>query len=286
MKALSQLALLLITFTHLAAQPAKSSLLWQISGNGLEKPSYLFGTFHIMCKGEFDISGELASKLKTTQQFYGEINLDEPDIQTKMISKLMLSGTTLQAMIPATDYQKINTGFQEITGMPMATFNSFKPFLCVSLLALKSITCNETVQPETEFVSVAKKNNLPILGLETIDDQINAIDREPLDSQISSLQKMILNFDSVKTVFNQLTAMYKTRNIDSIYLFMKSTGTSNDNFETELLVNRNRKWIPVIEKAIKEKSSFFAVGAGHLGGEQGMINLLRKKGFRLEPVMY
>ena len=286
MKALSQLALLLITVTHLAAQPAKSSLLWQISGNGLEKPSYLFGTFHIMCKDDFAVSGELASTLKATQQFYGEIKLDDPDIQTKMMSKLQLSGTTMQAMIPAADYQKVNAGFQEITGMTMATFNSFKPFLCLSLLTLKSIACNETVQPETEFVSVAKKNNLPILDLETIDDQINAIDREPLDSQISSLQKMILNFDSVKTVFNQLTAMYKTRNIDSIYLFMKSTGASNDNFETELLINRNLKWIPVIEKAIKEKSSFFAVGAGHLGGEQGVINLLRKKGFRLEPVQY
>ena len=153
MKVLTYLTILLLTATNLIAQPAKSSLLWQISGNGLEKPSYLFGTFHIMCKDEFAVSGELASKLKATQQFYGEINLDDPDIQTKMISKLMLSGTTLQAMIPAADYLKVNAGFQKITGMPMTSFNSFKPFLCLSLLALKSITCNETVQPETEFVS-------------------------------------------------------------------------------------------------------------------------------------
>lgn len=286
MKALTYLAFLLIAVTNLSAQTIKSSLLWQISGNDLEKPSYLFGTFHIMCKGEFAVSGELESKLKATQQFYGEINLDDPEIQTKMISKLMLSGTTIQAMIPAADYQKVNASFQNITGMPIATFNGFKPFLCLSLLSLKSITCNETVQPETEFVSVAKKNNLPILGLETIEDQINTIDQEPLDSQMVSFQRMVLNFDSVQTVFNQLTAVYKTRNIDSIYAFMKTNGASNENFETELLVKRNLKWIPVIENAIKEKSSFFAVGAGHLGGEQGVISLLRKKGFRLEPVMY
>ena len=286
MKVLTYLTILLLTATNLIAQPAKSSLLWQITGNGIENPSYLFGTFHIMCRGEFAVTGELESKLKATQQFYGEINLDDPDIQTKMISKLMLSGTTLQAMIPAADYLKVNAGFQEITGMPMTSFNSFKPFLCLSLLALKSITCNETVQPETEFVIVAKKNNLTILGLETIDDQINAIDQEPLDSQILSLQKMVLNFDSVQTVFKQLTSVYNTRNIDSIYAFMKTNGPTNEKFETELLVKRNQKWIPVIEKAIKEKSSFFAVGAGHLGGEQGVINLLRKKGFRIEPVKY
>ncbi len=84
---------------------------------------------------------------------------------------------------------------------------------------------------------------------------------------------------------SQLVAVYKQRNTDSLYAFMKSTGASED-FETELLDKRNKKWIPVIEGAITEKPTFFAVGAAHLGGPDGVLSLLRKQGYKLTPISF
>ena len=78
----------------------------------------------------------------------------------------------------------------------MGMFNNTKPFLCLSMLAQKSISCKEQVQPETVFTSLAQKFHLTIRGLETAKEQMEAIDTEPLDSQVVSLKKMILNFDS------------------------------------------------------------------------------------------
>jgi hypothetical protein len=270
---------------QLHAQKPASSLLWEISGNGLTKPSYLFGTFHMMCKGDFVITEALEKRIKATKQFYGELNMDDPQMQTKLMAKMMMQGKTLQSMFSETDYKKVSASFQTITGFPLLAFDGFKPFFALSVLALKSITCSETVQPETEFVAVAKKNQLPILGLETIDDQMDAIDKEPLDSQVNSLAKTVINFDSVKNEMVRMSIVYKSRDIDSLYAFMKSTGMDG-NIQRDLLNNRNQKWAPLISSIIKKDPSFFAVGAGHLGGPEGVISLLRKQGYTLKPLFF
>ena len=277
--------LLLLGIAQLPAQTPKSSLLWEISGNGLTKPSYLFGTFHIMCKGDFVISETLENKLKATKQFYGELKVDDPQMQTKMMAKMMMPGKTLQSMFTEVDYKNVSATFQTITGMPLIAFDNFKPFFPISLLALKSIACKEIVQPETEFVAIAKKNQLPILGLETVDDQMAAIDKEPLDSQVNALMNTVLNFDSVKNELVRMIAVYNLRDIDSIYSFMKSTGFDLGT-EKDLLIDRNRKWAPLISSIIKKDPSFFAVGAGHLGGHKGVISLLQKQGYTLKPLLF
>ena len=84
---------------------------------------------------------------------------------------------------------------------------------------------------------------------------------------------------------SDLIAVYKKRDVDSLYSYMMSTGASED-FATELISKRNEKWIPLMQKAFTEKPTFFAVGAGHLGGSEGVISLLRKKGYRLTPVKF
>ncbi len=273
------------TFVTGKAQTSKSSLLWEIQGNGLEKPSFIFGSFHIMCKPDFEISTTLRNKLSETNQFYGELKMDDPNMQQQMASKMILQGNSLSALIGDAAFPTLNEQFQKITGMPLQLFNNYKPFMALSLLVISSIPCTDKIQPETEFVNIAKQKNMPIYGLETIDDEISAIDREPLDSQIQSLQKVILNYDSVKNGMLEMTAVYKLRDIDSLYSYMKKKGNVGD-FEVNLLINRNKNWLPVIQKAMKEMASFFVVGAGHLGGQDGIIHLLKKQGYQVTPIKY
>lgn len=277
---------LLLCTPVLQAQQPRSSLLWEVSGKGLQQPSYLFGTFHLLCKGDFTVSPELENKLRASKQFYGELKMDDPGLlQASMMSKLMMQGHTLQSLIGETDYSNVSQQFQSITGMPITLFNTFKPFLSLSMLVQKGADCPDKVQPETEFVKVAKRLQIPVLGLETVEDQLNAIDKEPLDSQILSLKKTILNFDSVKLVMSKMMAVYQLRDIDSLQQFITSYG-GNEMFTTEMINKRNANWIPVMQTAMSAKPSFFAVGAGHLGGTQGLINLLRKEGYRVTPLKF
>lgn len=285
MKFLAGYIFLFLFVPALAAQQPSSSLLWEVSGKGLQQPSYVFGSFHLLCKGDFTISETLEHKISSCKSFYGELKMDEPGLQEKMMLKLVLNGKNFQQLLGEENFNSIGPLFQSITGMPLILLNNFKPFLHLSLLAQKAIPCADQVQPETEFTKLAQKHGLEVLGLETIDDQINAIDKEPLDSQLHSLVKMVQNFDSVKQVMAKLMEVYKLRDIDSVYRFMQTAGMDED-FTTTMITRRNEKWIPLMQKAMADQPVFFAVGAGHLGGTEGVISLLRKQGYRLTPVKF
>ncbi|MEI6263658.1 MAG: TraB/GumN family protein [Sphingobacteriia bacterium] len=268
-----------------AQQKETSSLLWEISGNALSKPSYLFGTFHLMCATDFSISKVLSEKLNAAEQFYGELDMSKPNWQNEMAMSLIMKDQTIEGLMGKLDFEKANKKFKEITGMDLTLLNNAKPFMSLSLLTLNSIPCSDKIQPETMFINIVNQRKTPVFGLETITDQMNAIDTQPLDSQINSLKKMIFNFDSVKIEMRKMIDVYQLKNVDSLYNYMKQNGADGE-FEQELLVKRNQHWIPVITKAINQKSSFFAVGAGHLGGETGLLNLLKKEGYHIKAINY
>jgi uncharacterized protein YbaP (TraB family) len=264
---------------------AKGSLLFEVSGNGLTNSSYIFGTFHIMCKDQFSISPTLESKIVTTEQFYGELDMDDPNMQATMMQKILLKDKTIESMMDSSSFKTFNEAFKKITGIAASQLNNYKPFFHLSLLTLKTIPCFNFVQPETELMQIAKKSGKEVLGLETVDEQMEAIDAQPLDSQINSLQKMVLNFDSTKHMMNEMIEVYKKNDAELLYNYVQQQGSEGMNEEV-LLVNRNKNWIPKLNKIMHEKSSFIAVGGAHLGGKTGILSLLKAEGYQIKPVKY
>ncbi len=262
----------------------QSSLLWEISGKDFKHPSYVFGTFHAMCKTDFDFHDSIKAKLSRTSLLVEELDMTDASMQVKMMQSLA-SSKPMASYFPAAQFEQMNKQFQEITGVPLTMLNNFKPFMSMSMLLLKSLPCAEQVQPEMLLIQYAKTKNIPVKGLEQVEEQLAAIDKQPLDSQAVALQKMVMRFDSVQQAFTQLTEVYKKKHIDSLYHFMRGSGM-DDAFETALLSERNLRWIPRIKAIATQQPSFFAVGAGHLGGDQGVIALLRKEGYTVKPVVY
>jgi uncharacterized protein YbaP (TraB family) len=289
MHIMKKLSLFLLTFIFLsfgnAQTNSRGSLLWEISGNGITQPSYLFGTFHIMCKDQFSISPILASKITTTNQFIGELNMDDPTIQATLMQKILMKDQSIESLMDSISFRKFNEAFKKITGISATQLNHYKPFFHLSLITLKTIPCINFVQPETELMQIAKKSGKAVLGLETVDEQMSAIDSQPLDSQIISLQKMVFNFDSTKNMMNQMIAVYKKDDAELLYQFVQQQGSDGMDEEV-LLVNRNKNWIPKVKKIMQEKSSFIAVGAAHLGGKTGVLALLKSEGYTIKPVKY
>jgi hypothetical protein len=278
------LAIFFFSFGH-TQSITKGSLLWEISGNGLAKPSYLFGTFHIMCKDQFSVSETLTSKINSTEQFIGELDMDDPNLQASLMQKIVLKDQTIESLMDSSSFRKFNDAFKKITGIPATMLNHYKPFYHLSLLTLKTIPCLNFVQPETELMQIAKKGGKSVLGLETVNEQMDAIDAQPLDSQVVSLQKMVLNFDSTKNMMNEMIEVYKKDDAELLYDYVQKQGTDGIDEEV-LLINRNKNWIPKIKKMMQEKSSFIAVGAAHLGGKTGVLALLKTEGYTVKPVKY
>lgn len=263
-----------------------NSLLWKLSGKELQQPSYLFGTIHLICEENYFWTDSMRSAFTSCQQLYLELPMADSNFQLKWIQYMMLpKGVQLKDFFAPEAYDKINKYFTDSLKIPLAALSKMKPFGLFSLILVKQAGCNKgmPISYEEKLVNYAAENGLPVKGLETIAAQIKIFDDMPRDSMAKLILSSIADLDKNKIQFQQMTKAYLVQDL----LGMHNSFTQSPEYVTmqeELLFKRNRNWIPLIIEAAKTKATFFAVGAAHLGGDKGIIELLRKNGYSVEPV--
>ena len=266
-------------------KPDEKTLLWQITGKNIQEPSYLYGTIHIMCPGDLTISDVLKQKFSATKQLFLELKLDEPGMMMEMMMGMkMKDSSTLKSLLGKANYDSVNSIFKKSTGIQLEMLNSTKPILIVSMIYPFLLGCTPDSWENT-FQKMAKAQNKPLLGLEKISDQMNVLESIPYKEQADMLAKTIFNLDSAKTVFLNMLEVYKQKDIAALYTLT----TSDEDFgiyERDLLSNRNHNWIKIISVQAKKIPTFFAFGAAHMGGQEGVINLLRNEGYTVKPILY
>lgn len=262
-----------------------NSLLWQITGPGITKPSYLYGTIHIMCPGDIVVTDVLKDKFNKTGQLYLELDMDDPaTMMEAMAGMKMKNDTTVKDLLPTSTYDSLTANFQKTTGMPFTMFNGLKPMLAEAAIYPAILGCQGEAW-EQKFMQMAKDRNIELKGLETTKDQLDIFDSIPYKKQAESLAKSLANIDSIKVSFQQMLEVYKRKNLDSLSILINDDDELG-NYQDIMLNRRNAKWIPEIITESKKMPTFFAVGAGHLGGDKGVINMLRKQGYKVTPVNY
>ncbi len=286
MKHLLRILLLCTGYLYSSAQaPAEKALLWKISGQNLPHPSYLYGTFHLMCPRDLIVSDTIRHAFAQTQQLYMELDISDPSIQAQTLQLMpMPASISLDKLIDKKDYDSASAIFNKKTGMPFLLFNKVKPFFTTAMLYPAMMGCTPKGW-ESVFDAMAKKRNIPVKGLETVAFQMGLFDAVPYREQAQELVETLYHFDSAQKASRQLVDLYKQKDLPGMYA-ATIKDTSFHRFEEVLLHKRNTSWIPVITAAIQATPSFIAVGAAHLGGANGVISLLRKKGYRLTPVYY
>lgn len=262
-----------------------NSLLWEISGKGITKPSYLFGTFHLMCKDDINLGKNLKEALKNSDEVYFELDLDD---MSNMLGALlfmnMRNDTTLRDLYSAEQYKKVESFFTDSLKMPIGFMQKIKPLLLQALLYPKMMSCKSMSGVEEVLMKLAKENKKEIKGFETMAFQASIFDSIPYDVQAKELLKGIDSIADYKKSFDSLLTVYKTQRLSDIEkLFTNSEFGVVDNQEI-LLDNRNKNWVAQLKNLLHKKGLFIAVGAGHLVGKNGLIELLRKEGYTLRPV--
>jgi uncharacterized protein YbaP (TraB family) len=278
------LSLLALFATQAEAQNLEKSLLWKISGNGIKEASYLYGTMHITC--DATLPQKAIKALDATNQLYLELNMDDPTLQQSMMQSMMMKdGKTMSSLVSEEDFKIVDEFLTKQLGYSAQMLNTFKPFMVSAMLYPKMIDC-AMQSVEGNLMTVIKEQQEEVFGLESIEEQMNVFDAIPYEVQMKELVKTAKNnLEKDKKEMELLLEIYKSEDINAIYtVSQESENEITSKFEEILLSNRNKNWIPIIEKVAKEKATFFGVGAGHLGGEMGVIQLLRKKGYKVEPV--
>lgn len=281
---LTLIGLFALTAWHAASAQNEKSLLWQISGKGLEKPFYLYGTIHLMCPGDIKITPKMQEALDASAQLVLELDMDEPGVMQEMIAaSMMQDGTTLQSLLSEDDYNMVSEYLQDSVGVPMQAMSSMKPMLLSSVIMIPILDC----QPgsyEMKLVQAAQQQGMEVFGLETIADQIAVFDAIPLKEQSDYLVKTIREYDESVDEIESMLDKYNQQDIQGLYQMVHESMADMKGAKKALLDDRNQKWLPLIEEMAKEKASFFAVGAGHLGGPKGVINLLKEAGYTVNAV--
>lgn len=261
----------------------ENALLWQVSGKGLSSPSYVYGTIHIICKEDFQFSATLKEKFREAKNIYLELDMDDPNMMMKMASLSMMKGQSMKDLMSPADYTYLSAYVKDSLGMPMMLFNKMKPITLMSLLYTKALPCSASESYEQTMVAMAKQQKKDIRGLEKIEDQMAVFDKIPDSVEAKMILDMIKNMPEQKVQFAQMVSAYKKEDLKSLSNAM-SESPEWKGFEDIMLSNRNKNWIPVMEGAMKESTTLFAVGAGHLYGKEGVINLLRKAGYTVTPM--
>lgn len=284
---------LLVSFLSIAvfSQDSKenNTLLWKISGNGLEKPSYLFGTIHMLCADDALLSKNMKAAISECDEVYFEVDMDNMFEMLGAIGKMKMTGdTTLKDLLSKEDYKKVKEYFETKTSMlPFSMLETFKPILAASTLEGGSLPCDNTAMMEQVIMEEAKQYKKKISGLETMAYQAGVLDSIPYKLQAQQLVNYIDSATSGDKEDKQLKQMfdaYKSQDLAKLEELMVETDAGMSSFIDVMLYHRNQNWVKKLKDLLPKKSLVIAVGAGHLPGEKGVINLLRNEGYKVTPV--
>lgn len=285
--------LLLFAVLGCQSQPApklptnkdSNSMLWEISGKGLKKPSYLFGTFHMMCKDDIKFSSNLLSAMSGAEEVYFEMDLDDAgNTLGAMFFMNMKNGNTLKALYTEEEFNRVNTFFKDSLHVTLTSFQKMKPSFLEAFLYPKMMPCKNPSGIEQELLKIAGKEHKEIKGFETIAFQAAVFDSIPYAQQAKSLLGSIDSLSRYRSYFDTMMTVYKSQRLDKMEAMFTHPEFGMQGGLEFLLDKRNINWIEQLRKILPEKNIFIAVGAGHLVGKKGLIELLRKEGYSVRAI--
>jgi uncharacterized protein YbaP (TraB family) len=285
MKKLSVIFSLLL-WANLHAQ--YNSLFWKISGNDLKQPSYIFGTMHTSDARVFNFSKELMPAFEKSKAYAMELDPSKA-FNLGIVSKLMMGkGYSLKKMIPETEYRFLDSVISKTYGFKLAMFDNVAPVFVMTLYESASMGLDESKDEKTEvldlyFYKKAKKAKKKIIGIETVDEQLDALNALTYEEQVEMVVEEVRYGNEHSDAGNDLMRFYIEGQLDSLSQY-DAQMQMPEKYYASLVTNRNKKMAERIGAFIKLQPVFIAVGALHLPGALGVIELLRQQGYKVEPI--
>lgn len=270
-----------------------NALLWEVTGKDIPQPSYIFGTIHIIPSKDFFYPNGFMTSFEKAKSVFFEIDMADMSDMSKMMSilpKLMMKdGISLKDLLSETDYKFVDGYFQNL-GFPMMFLENMKPMFLSAFLEMEmdpnGLKNGDFKSYEMEIFYMANSTKKEVGGLESMEFQLSLFDDISYETQAMMLVDAIKNksTEQEEKSLTDIIKLYISQDIEAIVSLVSEDANATDDVTEKLLINRNRNWIPLIIDNAKKKSSFFAVGAGHLGGKTGVLQLLKDSGYTVKAV--
>lgn len=280
LKSIAAVTVLAFNFSvNAQTQKSENSVLWEVSGNGLAKPSYLFGTIHMICGKDFVMKPKAADAFSKSSKLALEINMGDAE-EIKLVQQAAVGKEPLSKSLSPKQIAQLEEVLKNNGGITLAQVDSYTLETIMSLLFMKSFGCADLKFYEMEFLAKAKESNKPIVGLEKAAEQVDILNKSFTDDEmIAYLQKIDTSMSDT------MIKDYVNEDINGLYAMTTDKDLMSAGTKETLLDSRNVNWLKIMPQMMQKESVFFAVGAAHLAGDLGVIKLLKKAGYIVKPIM-
>ncbi|MCB1862703.1 MAG: TraB/GumN family protein [Gammaproteobacteria bacterium] len=279
------LSLCLMVISAAAEIPFSNGLLFKVQ-LGEQAPNYFFGTMHSDDPQVRKLAAQVEWALNKSRILAVEV---EPDALSEISAVSMMvnpEGTGLHHMLGDELYRRALAEAERL-GLPQITIEYYKPWALAVLFSLPPMKGSQV--PDLLLAERARQQGKPVFGLETVEEQLAVFDRLPLADQKAMLIQALNNLDQVPMIYRELLKSYLARDLGELLRIGRDTFTTADQaqierFQEALVYQRNRRMVERLSDRLTAGGVFVAVGALHLPGERGLLNMLRNRGFRVEAV--
>jgi uncharacterized protein YbaP (TraB family) len=267
----------------------EKSFLWKVRA---EKGSlYILGSIHFLKKENYPLKKTIEEAFGAAQKLVLEIDLRSADpatVQRLTLEKgLNRDGTTLQQKISPETYSLAEQHAKEL-GIDIRALSPFKPWLValtMTALQLQKLGFDAGFGVDRYLAERGAKVGKAMSGLETVGFQIGLVDQLSPQDQESMLRQSLKEMDLVDRSLDRIVRSWSTGDVHSLEELLLSAMRDYPEVHQKIIVDRNRRWLPQIEKALKQgESTLVVVGAAHLVGKDGILELLKARGYTLEQL--
>lgn len=269
----------------LSVSTAQASLLYKVTGKDMAEPSYLFGTIHMICAEDFKVHEQTRAAFAQADRLIMELDMADPGVLQSMQTKLLdPQGRKLSSHVSEAQYELLDEFLTSTMGTGLTTFDGMRPFILSSMVMTSQLGCAQQMSYEGHFTQKAMEQQKAVDGLESVDFQFGIFDQIPYQEQVQWLMESLEDKAKAKGELDKMVRLYVAEDMEGLYKMIADTDAYAD-YTALLLDDRNRTWQQQLDADLQAPGSeFIAVGAGHLGGNAGIIQLLKDLGYAVEPV--
>ena len=267
-----------------------AQLLWEISGNHLKQKSYLFGSHHLVPISFLDSIKGIYPAFNSCENVVGEIILDDPSVIKKLQQAAVITtGKTTKDWLTDAQYEVADSILKSTIEMGLQELRFFKPAMIENIYVLalydRYFQRDEDFQIDSYFQKIGKKEGKRLFSLETVEEQIQLLlESKSLEEQAQSLYETLTSSADLLTQIEALNEKYLAQDLDGLLELNNNDTTQTEEERFALIDKRNIRWAEILPKQLALGNNFIIVGAMHLPGENGLIHLLQKQGYKVKPV--
>jgi uncharacterized protein YbaP (TraB family) len=279
-------ALLALTgVTTLAQTKPARGFIWTVERDG--RTSWLVGSLHVLTQDAYPLPAAMDTAFGRAKTLMEETDINElssPEMIGIVATKgLFTNGETLESVLPPAAYAQLSQRMTA-TGLPMEMLKMMRPWmaeLTLSGLELQRAGFDPELGIDVHYRRKAAGNGMALSMLETAAEQIDYLAGLPMELQVAQLQKTLEEGDTELKEVREIAAAWRAGDATAIEQLLLKGMKESPAYYQSLVVNRNRRWLPRIESCLTTGNCFIVVGAAHMVGSDGLIAMLKQKGYRI-----